>query len=143
MLSYIGWDNRFLVTLRTMITGPAEVILAYLNGIGSRYMTPLVFVGLGVAVIAIMYNVFSEEYMQLANSAGEAQLKIIQEGFEDGNISQKQYESEMDALETNNEIQKYFLKYFNIISFLFLPIYAMISRLIFGSRFNYGEFGHK
>jgi hypothetical protein len=39
----------------------------------------------------------------------------------------------------NNQIQKYLLKYYNVISFLFLPLYALISWLVFGSKYNYGE----
>ena len=139
MLSYVGWDNRFFVTLRAIISKPAEVILTYLDGVRSRYVPPLVFVGLGVALITITYNVFSEEYLELTYSMVDAQFELVQDSYDQGKMSQKQYDAQVENMELNKQIQKYFLKYFNVISFLFLPIYALISRLVFGKRFNYGE----
>ena len=139
MLNYIGWDNRFLVTLRAMIMRPATVISTYLDGVRSRFVPPLVFVGLGVALITIVYNTFSEEYLAIADLAGRAQLELVQDNFDDGNLNQAQYDAQMESLEMNNQIQKYLLKYYNVISFLFLPLYALISWLVFGSKYNYGE----
>lgn len=139
LTNYIGWDNRFFLTLRRMILRPASVISDYIQGVRSRYMPPLVFVSLGVALVTITYNIFSEEYLELASATGKAQLELIQDSYDEGNISQEQYDSQIDALETNNRIQEYSLKYFNIISFLILPFYALISRLIFGGKFNYAE----
>lgn len=139
LMNYIGWDNRFLVTLRLMFAKPWVVISEYLNGIRSRYMPPIVFVGLGVAIITILYNTYSAEYLELSDVANRAQLEMIQEDFKAGEINQKQYDAQMDSIKFSRNIQKYQLKYLNIVSFLFLPFFALISRLVFGGKFNYGE----
>lgn len=139
MLSYIGWDNRFLLTLRSMVLRPATVISDYLNGIRSRYMAPIVFVGLGVAIGTIIFNIYSEEYLEFVDSAGRAQMDMVQENFNDGELSQKQFDSQRESLELTRTIQEYLLKYLNIFSFIMLPFYALISRIVFGSKYNYGE----
>ena len=42
-----------------------------------------------------------------------------------------------------NELNEYFthliLKYYNLLAFLFLPLYTLISRLVFGKPYNFGE----
>lgn len=40
---------------------------------------------------------------------------------------------------TKNSIE-FTIKYFNIITFLFVPLYAFMSYLIFGRRYNFGEY---
>ncbi|NBC57374.1 MAG: DUF3667 domain-containing protein [Bacteroidetes bacterium] len=139
MSTYFGWDTSFAKTLRGLITKPHFVISEYLGGVRKRYMPPIVFVSFGVALSSIVMNIYSDEYLNLTSSFGETQLEIIQDSYDEGVIDEKQYQVQLDSIKTSKEIQKITLKYFNIISFLLLPIYALFTLLIFGRKYNYGE----
>lgn len=139
MSTYFGWDTSFVRTLKGLLLQPHVVISEYLGGVRKRYMPPIVFVSFGVALSSIMMNIFSEEYFQFTNSFGEVQYDIIQDSYDKGILDEKAYNTQIESLETAKQIQKYTLKYFNIISFALLPFYALISWIVFGRRFNYGE----
>jgi hypothetical protein len=137
--NFFGWDNSFLLTFRIILTNPAQVIGEYLDGVRKRYMPPIVFVSFGVALATIVYNLNSEEYLSLANSFGEAQFQIIKDRYEAGNMSEEQYQLQLENYQNSANIQSNALRYFNLISFLSLPIYAFVSLLVFGRKFTYGE----
>lgn len=139
MSTYFGWDTSFARTLRGLLTKPHVVIAEYLDGVRKRYMPPIVFVSFGVVLSSIVMNIYSDEYLKLTGGFGETQLEIIQDSYDKGKINEKQYQVQLDSIETSKEIQKTTLKYFNIISFLSLPIYALLTLLIFGRKYNYGE----
>lgn len=139
MSTYFGWDTSFARTLRGLITKPHIVISEYLNGVRKRYMPPIVFVSFGVALSSIAMNIYSDEYLKFANSFSNAQYELIQDGYENGTLDEKAYNSQLEGIEQSKKIQQYTLKYFNVISFALLPLYALISLLVFGRRFNYGE----
>lgn len=137
--TYFGWDTSFARTLRGLLAKPHVVIAEYLGGVRKRYMPPIVFVSFGVALSSIVMNIYSDEYLQLAGSFGEVQYDIIQDSYDNGVIDEKAYNTQMKSLENSKQISNYTLKYFNIISFALLPIFSLISLLVFGRRFNYGE----
>jgi hypothetical protein len=137
--NYIGWDTSFTLTLRTLLFAPVKVISDYLNGVRKRYMAPIVFVSFGVAIATIVYNVYSEEYMEKVQSLNNAQFEVVQQRYDEGNMSEKQYQYQIENLESANEMQGVLLKNFNIVSFALLPLFALISLLVFGRKFNYGE----
>ncbi len=139
MSTYFGWDTSFARTLRGLFTKPHVVISEYLGGVRKRYMPPIVFVSFGVALSSIVMNIYSDEYLQFAGSFGEVQYDIIQDSYDNGVIDEKAYNAQIESLEQSKQIQNYSLKYFNIISFALLPVFALISLLVFGRRFNYGE----
>lgn len=139
MANYIGWDNRFFVTLRSLILMPYDVLTSYLEGVRSRYMPPIVFIGIGVALATIVYNSYSEEYLDITQSLNNTQFEMIHKNYENGNISKENYQYQIDNLENTKETQKTILKYFNIFSFISLPFYALISLLVFGRKYTYGE----
>ena len=136
---YLGWDNSFFLTLRVLLTSPATVISEYLSGVRKRYMAPIVFVGFGVALGSIFYNSYADEYLSMTNALTESQFTIIQESYDEGNMSEEQYQYQKENLENNKKFQENVLKYFNIVSFLSLPVYALISLLVFGRKLTYGE----
>jgi len=102
-------------------------------------MPPIVFVSFGVALATIVYNTNSEEYLSLTKAILGAQFEIIQQQYEEGNMSDEQYQLQLDNYDNTVNFQKNLLRYFNIISFLSLPLYALISLLVFGRKFTYGE----
>jgi hypothetical protein len=137
--NYLGWDNSFFFTFRMLLSSPATVISEYLGGVRKRYMAPIVFIGFGVALGSIVYNTYADEYLSMTNSFSESQFTIIQDRYDDGKMTEEEYQFQKENLETNKKFQQNFLKYFNIISFLSLPIYALISLLVFGRKLTYGE----
>lgn len=137
--NFFGWDNSFILTFRTILTNPAKVIGEYLDGVRRRYMPPIVFVSFGVALATIVYNTNAEEYMSIANAFGEAQFELIQKSYDEGKMSEEQYQFQLENYESTANVQQNLLRYFNIISFLSLPIYGLISLLVFGRKFTYGE----
>jgi len=136
---YLGWDNSFFFTLRMLLSSPATVISEYLDGVRKRYMAPIVFVSFGVALGSIFYNTYADEYLSMTNELTDSQFTLIQESYDEGNMSEKQYQFQKENLESSKNFQGSILKYYNIVSFLSLPIYALISLLVFGRKLTYGE----
>lgn len=137
--NFLGWDNSFFKTLKNILLKPDWVINAYLNGVRKRYVSPFIFVAIGTALAMLIFNYFSGEFIEYSNSINEKQIELILESFEEQTQNQEMAQQQMDLLQNTDEIQKVILKYFNIVTFLLLPFYTLISYLVFGKKFNYGE----
>ena len=139
--NYVGWDNKFFKTLINLIIKPHIVVSEYLDGVRKRYVAPLVFVAFGAALSMILFNSYSEVYLETSQNVNNLQFEFIMEmsgiDIENDEVYAKEYEK---MNKNTEESQKMILKYFNIFTFLLLPFYALISFLVFGwKKITYGE----
>lgn len=144
-----GWDNKFFFTIRNLILRPDILFKEYINGTRKKFVNPFGFFAISVALALLVFNLFSEEYLQASEfSASELQItdSDTKEGSKKFNIGEQ---SDSDQVigknmnvkqqDFNRKFQQNILKYFNFYSFLLLPIYAFIAFIIFGKPYNYGE----
>ncbi|EAQ99773.1 DUF3667 domain-containing protein [Maribacter sp. HTCC2170] len=131
-----GWDNKFFLTIRKLITAPQEILGDYLDGIRKKYTNPITFFAIGMAISIFIFNTFDEEYLKISLDAAKVQNEWMAENI---GGQYKSVELQKESLELNEKIQKGFLKFFNIISLLLLPLYAFIAFLVYRKPYNYAE----
>ncbi len=139
--NFLGWDNSFFKTIKTLLIKPDLVITDYLNGVRKRYMNPFVFIALGTAISLFIFNAYSDEYMKSYEGVGnfykELMVSLAGEEFVQSEEFQKSLQEQNEA---NRASAEFTIKYFNLMTFLFIPLYALISLLVFDRRYNFGEY---
>lgn len=146
-----GIDSKFFLTLKKMFISPNEVIEDYLYGIRKRYINPFAFLTIGAGLSLIVFNYYADEYKMMQGSFNPEQLNEMKKVAEQDlstlkNISEK----ELSKLKQEQESAKNFLNFlevyinfilhnFNLVAFLFLPFYALISKFTYWKPHNYGE----
>ena len=151
LLASFGWDSLYVNTLKKMFTQPQEVLKGYLDGARKKYVNPFAYLAVGAALSLIIFNFFSKEFIEANNSFNKSQNEALQEKAtadlskltdisekELENLKREQKQAQF-ALKFGDTYYNYFVNYFNIISFLFIPFYALISKLTFRKPNNYGE----
>lgn len=147
-----GWENNYFKTFKNMVISPDEVVADYIRGVRKRHMSPITFLLIGTTIATLVFNMFSEKYEELNSSA-----------FLDEDTYRSLYDptDRVDDLTSPDEIKKYeeefkaykkrqeefqtkwsngILKYFNLAAFAFMPLYTLISMLVFGwKKYNYSE----
>jgi hypothetical protein len=98
--------------------------------------TLLHFFAIGMALSIFIFNTFDEAYMKMALEQVKAQNEWFSKNI-GGQYKSIKYQQE--SLELNEKLQKGFLKYFNLISLLLLPLYAFIAFLVYRKPYNYAE----
>jgi len=131
-----GWDNKFFLTIRKLIIAPQEILGEYLNGTRKKYTNPITFFAIGMALSIFIFNTFDEEYLSMSMDAAKSQNEWMAENI---GGAYKSVENQKQSLELNEKLQKGFLKFFNIISLMFLPMYAFIAFLVYRKPYNYAE----
>ncbi len=135
----LGWDNKYFFTLRMMLFHPRKVLEEYLSGTRKKYVNPLTFFALSAAIALIVFNVFVEDYVKMGSSINEYQVKKIYN-------FQKTLEPDVDfetyrkkVLQESENGTRVVIKYFNLFSFVLLPIYTLLSFFVFWKRNFFGE----
>lgn len=131
-----GWDNKFFLTVRKLITAPQEILVEYLDGTRKKYSNPITFFAIGMAISIFIFNTFDEDYLKMSLETAKAQNEWFAENV-GGPYKSAEYQKE--SLEMNEKLQRGFLKYFNLISLLVLPLYAFIAFLVYRKPYNYAE----
>lgn len=138
----LGWDSNFFVTLRQLLYKPQIVLKEYINGTRKKYANPFTFFAISLAISLFVINQYSEQFIQMSTMPDLQQF----EKTESAPLSDKTSESKgLKALgfesqeELGESIMVFQLKYYNLISFLYLPIYTLIAFFVFGKPYNYGE----
>ena len=131
-----GWDNKYFVTVKGLITKPGEVLFSYLDGTRKRYMNPLGFLLINLTVVIFIFNILSDQFRRISNKSSEDQISFYAENF--GSIYKEESTQNM-IREYTTRTQNFYLNYLNIVVALILPFYAFLSWLIFKKPYNYGE----
>ncbi len=159
LLYAFGWDNKFLLTIRSLITHPGEFFKEYIDGNRKKYTNPFAFFAIDAALSLLIFNQFEEEYLRASGEIDQSQIEMIQGLINDESekiktdslhnevsVNQKEQRKEINRLEFQRKqlemaqtVQKATLKYFNIVSFFLLPIYALFAFLVYRKPYNYGE----
>jgi hypothetical protein len=141
----IGWDNKFLQTVKHLIIKPHIILSAYISGVRKRYVNPIAFFAIGMTVSLITFNIFQDHFLELSGVA-DVQIQdnvdlpsqpIVDFGTGTAApVSPEEIEAQMQVIA---HVQKTILKYFNIYSFALLPLYTFVGFLVFRKKNNYTE----
>lgn len=151
LFAVFGIDSLYLTTLRKMFTAPQDVMNEYLQGVRRRYINPFAYLAVGAALSLIIFNYFSDDYLKMQSTVNQTQVTELKELAEKDLTTIKNIsEIELNKLKAKQQIAKkqlvfmenwvvLFLRYFNIMTFLLLPFYALLSKLTYTKPHNFGE----
>jgi len=143
----LGWDNKYFVTIKDMIVRPKLMFDGYIGGVRKKYVNPITFFALGMTISILIFNFFHDEYLELASNSGSVSVTNTPTMPDDylmhTDLSlekrKEQFLIENKTIEYMTQVQETILKYFQIYSFLLLPLYALFSFVVYRKRYNYGE----
>ncbi|WP_179345568.1 DUF3667 domain-containing protein [Winogradskyella ursingii] len=119
--TFFNYDNKLLRTFVQLFKNPEDVIVGYINGVRKKYINPISFFGLALTLSGFSLFIIKKFYMRYLD------MSSIFEGF---NIPK-----EVLAESTNGS-----LEYSSIIYSLFVPVFALISWVVFlDKKYNFTE----
>ncbi len=151
LFASMGFESLYFTTLKGMLLSPHEVIKEYLGGVRKRYVNPFAYLALGAALALLVFNYFSDDYLKAQASFNQSQIEEFKEIVAKDlsaikNISKEEL-TKLKAEQKTAQVQlnfienwsQFLLRYFNLAAFLFLPFYALLSKLTYYKPNNYGE----
>ncbi|WP_299835879.1 DUF3667 domain-containing protein [uncultured Tenacibaculum sp.] len=151
LFASFGWDSYFIVTIKKMFTEPHIVLREYISGIRRRYLNPFTYLAISAALSLIVFNLFAQDFIEIQNSINSVEIETLkkianQDLSELKDVSAEQLKKmkveKMTAdirLKVQDKIMTLFLKYFNLVTFLLIPIYALVSSFTYRKPYNFGE----
>lgn len=120
---FLNYDNKFLRTFIRLFRKPEDVIGSYINGTRKKYVNAVGYFAVAVTVSGFFYFVF---------------LKYFPEAF---NFTTSIYNFDEGQAKITSDFNKRVFEYQSFIFFLSIPIFALISRLIFlkNKKYNFSE----
>ena len=117
---FLSFDNKFLKTFIDLFKKPEVVIGGYISGVRKKYVNAISYFAIALTLTGIEWfiiNRFFPEVMDLSAATVEG------------------------AEERASEVLGFIQEYISIIMMLFVPAYALMSRLVFlrNKKYNYTE----
>ena len=115
--SFLNVDNTFLKTFLTLFKKPEDVIDGYINGVRKKYVNPLNYLALSIILSSLLFWI-------LKNGYG---IKLIETKTNNSGINVPDLDFLMD--------------YQALTTYLFLPIFALMTLITFLDikKYNYAE----
>lgn len=116
---YFNVDNTFLKTIWTLFARPEVVIDGYIKGVRKKFLNPISYYAIAITITGLLFFLIKEYFMD----------QLSMEWMAPGSGEQ------------STEIFNSTLKYQSIISVVSIPIYALLSKLMFfrNKKLNYTE----
>lgn len=132
---FLNIENQFLKTFLCLFTKPEDVILGYIHGMRKRYMSAFSYFAVALTLSSLYLFVFRNWFM-------DENLIIFGEGFSAGastGVSDPHAIDPSQAFGMNmlKDFMDVIFDYQSVFSFLLIPLYAIISKLVF---WNYKQF---
>ncbi len=146
-----GVDSRFFRTLKEMAIHPDRVLNEYLSGVRRRYVNPFAFMAVAVGISLIVFKYYEQDFLDFNSEFNKESIEAVKK---DAEVDLSQYKNlskeELKKKELKKSIAQnqlkfmdgymnFMLNYYNIMMFLFLPFYAMLSKWTYRKPHNYGE----
>jgi len=139
-IAVFGWESNFFLTLRTLLLRPEKVLTSFVDGTRKKYANPFSFYAVMVALSLFVFSSFSDELLIMTFGEEEKIEQVEGASLSAEDVPKSHeifgYESEHAFKEG---MMKFQLKYWNLMAFLFLPLYAVIAFLVFRKPYNFGE----
>ncbi len=120
--TFISWDNKFFKTFSHLITKPQEVANSYLEGVRKRYMRPFSYMIIALTFYGI-YMYFAKDILMELVSTLDANTPV------NPNPKIQKFQDNF-----NDKWFTFITKYYNIFTFLSIPLLAFINKIIFKKR---------
>ncbi len=122
-VEFLNYDNKFLRTFIGLFRKPEDVIGSYINGTRKKYINAVSYFAIAVTVSGFFIFVF---------------LEFFPDAF---NFSTDIYNFDEEQAKINSDFSKRIYEYQAFIFFLSIPVFALISRLIFlkNKKYNFSE----
>ncbi|QOD60434.1 DUF3667 domain-containing protein [Polaribacter haliotis] len=146
-----GVDSKFFLTLRKMVTNPEEVIGEYISGVRKKYVNPFAFLAIAAALSLVIYNYFADDFIAIHGSYNSERMIEVKKAADIDLSSLKGISKEEMAtikiekqsaqfqIKLLDNMMQFMLRYFNLLTFLFLPLYALLSKWTYRKPHNFGE----
>lgn len=120
--TFFNYDNKLLRTLIDLFKKPEAVIGGYINGTRKRYVNPISYVALSLTIGGLYMLILNKFF---PNAMAEMSSMAVQKGQE----------------EFMSNYWSFLQKYYSFFMIMLIPLYALISRLVFVNRkeYNYTE----
>jgi len=117
---FLNYDNKFLQTFIHLFTKPEDVIGSYINGTRKKYVNVIGYFTIALTFTGIEYFVIRKFFPEFSDISA---------------ISKKGTE------EFSNSILKFVQDYQSIVLMLFVPAYALMSKIVFFNikKYNFTE----
>lgn len=122
--TFFGWDNKYFFTVRSLVVRPHVVLSEYVKGVRKRYVPPLTYLIIGATLVLFSLTFFLDNYMD--------NLQAINETLK-GSFGIPPLENAQE------ELQGQIIQYFNLVTLVLIPIYALFTFLIYRKTYNYAE----
>lgn len=123
MAEFLSYDNKIVKTYKNLFTQPEDVVGGYISGVRKRYVNVVNYFAIAITLTGVFFFFFLDNY-----SAALDQMSALQD------------QTEVQA-ELNRKVNRFTLEYQSIIFFVFVPFFALISRVLFlqNKKYNYTE----
>ncbi|WP_159949135.1 DUF3667 domain-containing protein [Polaribacter septentrionalilitoris] len=150
-INTFGVDSRFFLTLRKMTTHPDDVINEYLTGVRKRYVNPFAFLAIGAGLSLLIFNYYAEDFIRIQTNVNSYQIEELKEKAEKEIITTPETsKKELQKLQLEKKVaqmqlkfmdnmMKFMLKYYNLLTFVFLLFYTLLSKWTYWKPHNFGE----
>ena len=151
LFALMGLDSLYFITLKKMFMAPQVVLNEYLTGVRKRYVNPFAYLAVGAALSLLVFNFFADDFIAIQKSVNHENLAELQKVanrdlsliLDISDLELQKLKDQQRAAQIQLQFQDLWmnlmLKYLNLIIFLFLPVYALISKWTYRKPYNYGE----
>lgn len=117
---FLNYDNKFLQTFVALFKRPEDVIGGYINGVRKKYVNVISYFMIALTITGLEYFILDKFFPD----------------FFDFDSFGKQSQQEM-----TKTVMDFTKEYQALVMMLMVPLYAMVSRLVFlkNKKFNYTE----
>lgn len=122
---YFSLDSKLVQTWKALFTKPEDVVNGYINGVRNKYMPPLSFFILAIAVSGLYNYLLRNGWLGDYNTFVNA-------------FATENKDAPIDFKEFMNQI----MDYQNLLFFAFLPFMALISKILFYNQSNWNFAEH-
>lgn len=140
VLNAVGWDNKYFKTVKALVLRPGQLFREYIEGTRKKYMNPISFLGIGMTLALFIFNIFSEQFIEIttesSTQSNAMMLELMEKQF-GSTLDTDQMQADMEIMQKQYALT--YLKYFNIAVVLLMPLYALMSFLVYRKPYTYGE----
>ena len=150
-VNVFGFDSKFFLTLRMIARKPDVVISEVLGGVRKRYMNPFAFLAVAAAIALLVFNYFEDDFKKINSEINSSQIEMYKakanmdiasmKGLSAKEIQKLEIEKKGAEMQLRflDGMMDFMLRYYNLLSFLFIVIYALLSKWTFWKPHNFGE----
>ncbi len=124
----LGWDNKYFFTLRALIIKPHIVLEEYVSGVRKKYVHPFTFLIIGATLTLFTFTFLLDNFVENLQAFN---MRLVER--------YKAFGIQEWDLERVDRLQAEILKYFNIVTLLFIPLYSLLTYIIYRKTYNYAE----